>query len=562
MSVSIVIPAHNASAFITETLRSILSNATVSDVLVVDDGSSDPTPDLVRAMAQQDHRVLLIRADANRGAGVARNIGFAAVRGDYTMFLDSDDFLASNAIDEIHGAISASTADFATYGYKFCTHGPADATTMHPSDRRFWDGLPAGQLSFQVSFAAASGILTTVNYPWNKIARTSYLRRIGLRFSESFVFNDMLGHWMSYLNATDVLLYKKPLIFHRIDPNGQPQLTTTSGKRRLEVFKAFSDVEDLFLRNPAHLRHYHFYLFYKLEVLAFIAQGLPAELYPQFHAAVIASYHHLDAERLALANAVMPDVARMSLQAKTAPAGLFATPVAAGPATNVPSRGSQAPATDFESKAYWQKRYLQGGNSGAGSHGRLADFKAQFINAFVVEHAIESVIEFGCGDGDQLSKYKLPTYTGVDVSELIVARCRERFAAAASKSFMTYDDLHAAGTADMAISIDVIFHLVEDDVFERYMNHLFAFGRRYVVIYSSDCDASWPDRHVRHRRVTAHVERFFPEWSLAAHVPNIYPYDHANPNMTSFADFFVFTNPWAGPLSQQTTASNQTSVHQ
>lgn len=65
---------------------------------------------------------------------------------------------------------------------------------------------------------------------------------------------------------------------------------------------------------------------------------------------------------------------------------------------------------NFNSKEYWQKRYSVGENSGAGSYGRLAKFKAEIINEFVKKNKINLVTEFGCGDGNQLFLFKIPNY--------------------------------------------------------------------------------------------------------------------------------------------------------
>lgn len=53
------------------------------------------------------------------------------------------------------------------------------------------------------------------------------------------------------------------------------------------------------------------------------------------------------------------------------------------------------------SAQYWERNYACGGTSGPGSYGTLAEGKAASLNAFVHEHAVGSVIEFGCGDGHQ-----------------------------------------------------------------------------------------------------------------------------------------------------------------
>ena len=58
----------------------------------------------------------------------------------------------------------------------------------------------------------------------------------------------------------------------------------------------------------------------------------------------------------------------------------------------------------FDSGAYWSARYRRGETSGSGSYGENAKYKADFLNGFVQENGINSVIEFGCGDGAQQSK--------------------------------------------------------------------------------------------------------------------------------------------------------------
>ena len=88
---------------------------------------------------------------------------------------------------------------------------------------------------------------------------------------------------------------------------------------------------------------------------------------------------------------------------------------------------------------YWEERYQNSGTSGAGSYGRLAKFKADVINSFVRENKIGSVIEFGCGDGHQLSLAFYPQYVGLDVSPTAIKMCKEKFAQDKTKSFFLYD---------------------------------------------------------------------------------------------------------------------------
>jgi glycosyltransferase involved in cell wall biosynthesis len=89
--VSVVVPAYNAAQFIEQTLVSVLTQTySHFEVLVVDDGSQDRTPDLVRAIAAQDQRVQLLQ-QPNRGVAAARNLGIQQARGEYIAPLDADD---------------------------------------------------------------------------------------------------------------------------------------------------------------------------------------------------------------------------------------------------------------------------------------------------------------------------------------------------------------------------------------------------------------------------------------------------------------------------------------
>jgi cyclopropane fatty-acyl-phospholipid synthase-like methyltransferase len=191
-----------------------------------------------------------------------------------------------------------------------------------------------------------------------------------------------------------------------------------------------------------------------------------------------------------------------------------------------------------DSVSYWEANYTRGGTSGAGSYGSLATAKAEFLNAFVREKSLESVTEFGCGDGNQLSLAEYSRYVGLDVSPTAIGMCKDRFADDPTKSFYLYDsasfvDRANLFAADLAISLDVIYHLVEDPVYQAYIHHLFTAGQRYVVVYSTNVDMRSAATHVRHRRFTSWVEENCPQWRLADVTlgPNKGP---------GRADFFVY----------------------
>ena len=197
-----------------------------------------------------------------------------------------------------------------------------------------------------------------------------------------------------------------------------------------------------------------------------------------------------------------------------------------------------------DSADYWERRYQLGCDSGAGSYNRLALFKADVINAFVKENNIVSVIEWECGDGNQLNYAQYPQYTGIDVSVKAVEMCKKIFNTDNSKQFYCNISellpLKAIGGGyELALSLDVIYHLVEDDIYEKYMKQLFSSSMRYVCIYSCNFEKKH-ERHVRCRKFTDYIEKNEPEWKLIKTIPNKYPYDNKDRENTSWSDFYFY----------------------
>ena len=89
--VSIIIPAYNSSAFVADAIRSAINQDYESrEIIVVDDGSTDSTPAILKYFADQEQ--IRVVTQVNAGAGAARNHGLKHANGTYIAFLDSDDF--------------------------------------------------------------------------------------------------------------------------------------------------------------------------------------------------------------------------------------------------------------------------------------------------------------------------------------------------------------------------------------------------------------------------------------------------------------------------------------
>jgi len=188
---------------------------------------------------------------------------------------------------------------------------------------------------------------------------------------------------------------------------------------------------------------------------------------------------------------------------------------------------------------YWVSRYENGGNSGVGSKNVLNLFKTTFTNSLIEKLHIKSIIDFGCGDGNFANNIRVSKYVGVDVSTVVLDSLKNAFQNDASREFYLLSEQFNA--CELSISMDVIYHLIDQSAFEDYMKHLFKFAERYVLIYSSNFINLGPTfqtaSHIKHRD----FDRYVPDgFSFVQKFENLFPYDPEKPNSTSWSDFWLY----------------------
>ena len=134
IAVSVVTPTFNRLRLLQETMDSVAAQTLASwEHVVVDDGSSDGTREEIERRAAADPRVRYIaRTGERRGANVCRNLGLAASRGEYVVFLDSDDLLMPECLERRCGVMARnSDLDFATFQTSVFVEKPGDLGRLH-----------------------------------------------------------------------------------------------------------------------------------------------------------------------------------------------------------------------------------------------------------------------------------------------------------------------------------------------------------------------------------------------------------------------------------------------
>lgn len=181
----------------------------------------------------------------------------------------------------------------------------------------------------------------------------------------------------------------------------------------------------------------------------------------------------------------------------------------------------------FDYIGYWEETYRSGETSGRGSYGVLAEFKAEVVNGLIQREGIHRVIEFGCGDGNQLQYMNYEDYLGVDVAASSVKRCASQFAKDSSKSFMLYTPglwiNRGFLQADLTVCLDVLYHITDETDFRNTLYDILHSSTAWVVLYTRLKENGNPGIDTIQDRNLFEYLFDYPDFKVHEIIPRRYP---------------------------------------
>lgn len=241
--VSVIVTAYNIEGYIRHSLDSILSQ-TLRDIeiIVVDDGSSDATPGIIREYAARDARIRPVLFDDNTIGGVASaaNAGMDAATGDFIGFADGDDLYDPTMFEKLWTAAVETGSDLAMCRYTLLDE--STGTEHEPAEGDRWAPYPV-RTAIDLTEATKKRVLRFISVPWRKLYRRDLVERLDLRYPVGdFFFEDNPFHWAAVVGGQRIVLVPERLCKHRVARVGQTM--SSVDEKLLRIFHHHDIIRD------------------------------------------------------------------------------------------------------------------------------------------------------------------------------------------------------------------------------------------------------------------------------------------------------------------------------
>lgn len=244
-SISVILPVFNGEDYILDTLDSILNQSfTDFELICVDDGSTDSSPQILEQISKRDPRVSVI-AQSNQGPGAARNKGLDHASGTYVVMLDADDRYSHTLLEKLYNRAVAVDADVVvTRSSEF-----EDGTDRQ---HEAWWTLNVCQIPDKEVFSSQDMrdcIFTAfIGWPWDKLFKRAFIEDHGIRYPILQNSEDLYFVFLALAKAQRISIVEEPLIQHRIGRSGS--VSSSRAKAPLAFYESICLLKNKLKEDP------------------------------------------------------------------------------------------------------------------------------------------------------------------------------------------------------------------------------------------------------------------------------------------------------------------------
>ena len=205
-NISIIIPTYNSEKFIKECISNTLNKINKEiELIIINDNSIDNTKKICTKFLNKKNNIRLINLKKNFGVSIARNVGIKEAKGKYLIFLDSDDLLVKNTINQINMLVNKFNNDDIFF---FPSYDPINKIIDNNSLKRSFTNK-----SFLDNIENFNSFRLTC---WNFVYNKEFLKKKNIKFTNIRIFEEQIFLSNILIEAKTFQIFKKPLYQRRI----------------------------------------------------------------------------------------------------------------------------------------------------------------------------------------------------------------------------------------------------------------------------------------------------------------------------------------------------------
>ena len=232
MKISVIIPVYNSSTYLRKCLDSVV-NQTLKDIeiIVINDGSTDDSKNIIEEYSCKYKNIIFIDQE-NKGIGKTRNIGIKKATGEYITFVDSDDYIKENMLEEYYKYAKKHNFDLVIGSYI----KKINNKEIIFENNKFKTG----------NVKTTPQILYLIEYgPWAKLYKREMLINNNIYFDEKRKYEDMPFVSKALLKSKLIGQITEPYYYYIIHNNSE---TTTMDKRVFDILDILKEIKDYYKR--------------------------------------------------------------------------------------------------------------------------------------------------------------------------------------------------------------------------------------------------------------------------------------------------------------------------
>ncbi len=248
--VSVVVPVYNTEKYLKRCLDALVGQTiphSELEIVVVDDGSTDSSPDILQEYEEKYPELIRVFHKTNGGQATARNMGIQKARGEYIGFADSDDYVDVTMYEKLLNLARSDGADLVECHY----HSMFEIASEDGSFPTYKEIGTRGTISAHEDVREL--FLNPQVSPWNKLYKKSILIDNGVFFPEGMIYEDTSFYLKALPFIKKHAYLDEKLVYYSVRQSST--MTRNLGAKVGDIFKVLYDITDFYHRKGIYSKY-------------------------------------------------------------------------------------------------------------------------------------------------------------------------------------------------------------------------------------------------------------------------------------------------------------------